>query len=233
MESDKRGFRARLHRVWYAISKFWIRLTLLLVYRVRYSGTENVPPEGPILVLANHQSYLDPPVIGAGFPRMMCYLARSSLFRFAPFAWLIRSFNAIPINQEGSALGGVKETLRHLKKGEVVLVFPEGARTPDGEIAPFLPGFAALAKRSGAAIVPTALEGAFHAWPRHRRLPRLGRIHVHYGPPLLPKEIEQYDDRQLVAEVERRVRQCHEQLRRHPVFAEGPKQARNLSSSGG
>lgn len=95
--------RSLLHRMWYAFSKWWIRLGLMLAFRIRYSGTQNVPAEGAILVVSNHQSFLDPPLIGAGFPRMMNFMARQSLFKITPFAWLIRSFNAFPIDREGAA----------------------------------------------------------------------------------------------------------------------------------
>ena len=67
--------------------------------------------EGGVLVVSNHQSHLDPPLIGIGCPRRMNYLARDTLFRFAPFAWLIRSVDAIPIDREGIGLGGIKEAL--------------------------------------------------------------------------------------------------------------------------
>lgn len=211
--------RSLPHRLWYAFSKFWIRLGLTMAFGVRYTGTNNVPKEGGVLLVSNHQSYLDPPLLGAGLPRMMNSMARKSLFRFRPFAWLIRSYNAFPVDREGSALGGIKETLRRLKQGEVVLVFPEGARTLDGEIAPFLPGFAALAVRSGAAILPAAMEGAYDAWPRGRSLPRFRCIHVHFGVPMLPEEIRQYDERALIEELERRVRYYHAQLRQHPELA--------------
>lgn len=211
--------RSLPHRMWYAFSKFWIRLGLMLAFRVRYTGVNNIPKEGPVLLVANHQSFLDPPLIGAGFPRMINSLARQSLFRFPIFAWLIRSYNAIPLDIEGSALGGIKETLRRLKQGEVVLVFPEGARTPDGEVASFMPGFASLAVRSGAAILPVAMEGAFHVWPRTRRFPRLGPIHVHFGEPIPPDEVKRLKDRELVAELERRVRRYHAELREHPAFS--------------
>lgn len=205
--------------MWYAFSKFWIRLGLMLAFRVRYTGVNNVPMEGPVLLIANHQSFLDPPLVGAGLPRMMNSLARKSLFRFAPFAWLIRSYNAIPLDLEGTALGGIKETLRRLKDGEVVLLFPEGARTPDGEIAPFMSGFTTLAARSRASILPVAMEGAFQVWPRTRRFPRLGHIHVHFGVPISPEEAKRLGERELVAEIERRVRYYHAQLRQHPVFS--------------
>jgi 1-acyl-sn-glycerol-3-phosphate acyltransferase len=174
---------------------------------------ENIPAEGGVLVVSNHQSFFDPPLVGMGSRRRMNYLARDTLFRFAPFRWLIRSLDAIAIDREGLGLSGMKEALRRLKRGEMVLIFPEGTRTPDGEIAPFLPGFTALAVRSRAAILPVAIEGACNAWPRDRKLPRLGRVRVHYGQPILPGQIGNWDERELAREVERRVRGCHAQLR--------------------
>jgi 1-acyl-sn-glycerol-3-phosphate acyltransferase len=143
----------------------------------------------------------------------MNYVARQSLFGFAPFRWLIKSLDAIPIDREGTGLGGIKESLRRLKRGEMVLIFPEGTRTRNGELGVFRPGFTTLAVRSGAAILPVAIEGAFAAWPRRHKLPRLGRIRVHYGEPILPAEIAGRDDGELLAEVERRIRECHARLK--------------------
>ena len=196
-----------------------LQLIGVLAYRVRYMGGRNIPPEGGVLLVSNHQSALDPPLVGLGSPRGINCLARDTLFRFGPLRWLIRSLDAIPVDLKGIGLGGLKESLRRLRRGEMVLIFPEGTRTKDGEIAPFLPGFTALAVRSGAAILPVAIEGAFAAWPRGCKLPRPGRIHICYGRPILPEQIEGRDQRELLAEVERRVRRCHAQLRRHAVFA--------------
>jgi len=157
----------------------------------------------------------------------MNYLARETLFCFAPLGWLIRTLDAIPIDRDGLGLNGIKESLRRLKRGEMVLIFPEGTRTRDGEIAPFRPGFTALAARSKAWILPVAIEGAFAAWPRSRKLPSLGTIHVVFGKPFPPEEVAGCGERELVAEVERRVRQCQSTLREHPAFAgrTGPKPA--------
>jgi len=203
------------NRIWYQTLKAGCQLAAVLAYRVRHSGMENIPAEGGVLVVSNHQSFLDPPLVGMGSPRRMNYLARETLFRFGPFRWLIRSLDAIAIDREGLGLSGMKEALRRLKRGEMVLIFPEGTRTPDGEIAPFLPGFTALAVRSRAAILPVAIEGACDAWPRGWKLPRLGRIRVHYGQPILPGQIgDDWDERELVRQVERRVRRCHAELRR-------------------
>jgi 1-acyl-sn-glycerol-3-phosphate acyltransferase len=206
-----------INRLWYSLLQRSLQLLAVLAYRVRYSGRENIPTEGGVLVVSNHQSHLDPPLVGVGCPRRLNYLARDTLFRFAPFGRLIHSVGAIPLDREGAGLGGIKESLRRLKRGEMVLIFPEGTRTRDGEIAPFRPGFTTLAVRSKAAILPVAIEGAFQAFPRWRKFPGPGAIRVRFGEPILPAEFADRDERELLAEVERRVRECQARLRRHPV----------------
>lgn len=201
--------------VWYELLRRVVQLIGVLFYRVRHYGVRRIPASGGVLVVANHQSHFDPPLVGMASPRRMNYLARESLFRFAPFRWLIQSLDAIAIDREGLGLNGIKESLRRLKRGEMVVIFPEGTRTPDGRIQPFRPGFTTLAVRSDAAILPVAIDGAFQVWPRWRRLPHLtGEIRVLYGEPIEPREAAAMDERALLAEVERRVRQCHEELRR-------------------
>ena len=210
--------RSLLNRVWYRFAQRWLQLAGVVVYRTRCTGRENIPAEGSVLVVSNHQSMFDPPLVGMACRRRMNYLARSTLFDFAPLGWLMSSLDAFPIDREGSGLAGVKETLRRLKRGEMVAIFPEGTRTANGDIAPFSPGFTSLAIRGRAAILPTAIEGAYQVWPRDRKLPRLGTIHVHYGVPMSLEEIRGYEAQDLAAEVERRVRQCHALLRERPVF---------------
>ena len=200
--------------LWYDLIKRTLYLMQVLVYGVRHTGRENIPVQGAVLVVSNHQSHFDPPLVGCGVPRHMNYLARESLFRFAPFRWLIRSLDAIPIDRSGMGMNGIKESLRRLKRGEMVLIFPEGTRSWDGEMVPFRPGFTVLASRSKAAILPAAVDGAYAAWPRWRKFPGRGTIRVHYGTPLLPEEIAGRDEREIAAEVERRVRECQALLRR-------------------
>ncbi len=200
-------------RFWYEALRVPVQLAAVLGWQVRHSGREHIPRTDGVLVAANHQSYFDPPLVGAGCSRRMNYLARATLFRFAPFKWLIHSLDAIPIDRDGIGLSGMRESLRRLKRGEMVLVFPEGGRTETGEIQPFLPGFAALAARSRATILPVAIEGAYQAWPIGRRFPRPGRIYVHYSPPILPNQVEAMTERALLAEVERRVRVGHAMVR--------------------
>jgi 1-acyl-sn-glycerol-3-phosphate acyltransferase len=202
-------------RLWYSFLRIIVQITAILAFGVRHSGRKNIPRRGGVLVVSNHQSHLDPPLVGMGCGRHMNYIARQTLFDFTPFAWLIRSINAIPIDREGFGIAGIKESLKRLKNGEMVLIFPEGTRTPDGNIKEFKRGITSLAVRSRAAILPVAIAGAFQCWPKTRTFPRPGKIRLHYGQPILPQEYEGLNEEELVNLVENRVSQCHAEAARH------------------
>jgi 1-acyl-sn-glycerol-3-phosphate acyltransferase len=186
--------RSLAKRLWYDFLWVSSRLLAVVFFRIRVGNRQVVPREGGALVMSNHQSNFDPVLVGLACDRRLNYLARRSLFESAGLRRLIESLDAIPIDRDGSGLGGLKETLRRLKRGEMVLIFPEGTRTTDGHVARLKPGFCALARR---------------AWPRSHKLPRPSTIRIEFGLPLWPAEIEMLDDTQLVAEVERRIRDCH------------------------
>jgi 1-acyl-sn-glycerol-3-phosphate acyltransferase len=207
--------RSLFNRIWYRFWRRVLQLVAVLVYRVHYTGRENIPASGGVLVVSNHQSHFDPPLVGIGSRRRMNYVARESLFSFRPFGWFLKSVGAIPINRDGLGLSGIKESLKLLKKGEMVLIFPEGTRTRDGEIGRFHAGFTTLAARSNAVILPVAIEGAFQAWPKTKKFPGLGKIRVHFGRPIPHAEIAGRDEHELVAEVHRRVCECQAILRQH------------------
>src|SRR5262245_13982807 len=183
------------------------------LYGLRVEGREHWPAEGGALVCANHQSMFDPPLVGLTCPRRMNYLARDTLFRVPLLAPLIKFLDAIPIDREGGGLAGLKETLRRLRGGEQVLIFPEGTRTRDGEVAPLKPGFIAVARRSGVPLVPVGLDGAYQAWPRTSRWPRGGRIAVVIGEPISPEQVAAFSDDELLAELEQRILTCHAKAR--------------------
>jgi len=207
-------------QLWYRILRRGCQLVGVVGFKVRHTGLENIPAEGGVLIVSNHQSHFDPPLIGMACMRPMNYLARETLFSFAPFRWLINSLDAIPLDREGIGLSGIKESLRRLKRGEILLIFPEGTRTKDGEIGKLRPGFTTLAVRSKASIQPVAIEGAYDAWPKKQAFPTTGTIHVHFGVPITPDEIAGMSEQDLLDEVERRIRDSQAQLRRHPVLAE-------------
>lgn len=210
---------SRIQKIWYGLAKSVVRTLNSIVFCARYSGCRNVPRHGAALLVSNHQSHLDPPLIGAGCPRQMSYLARRTLFRFRPFGWLLKSVGGIPIDRDGSPLGGIRATLQALERGEVVLVFPEGTRTRDGEIGVFKPGLALVARRAKVPIIPAAIEGAYQAWPRDAAFPRPGTVHVHYGKPISLEEIAPCSEQELAALVQKRVSECLALLRQRKEFA--------------
>jgi 1-acyl-sn-glycerol-3-phosphate acyltransferase len=188
-------------RLWYgtlwcpcwAISQVW--------FRYQYFGRTNVPTTGPVLLVANHQSHLDPVLVGLACPRPLKYLARHDLF-FWPFSWWIRALGAVPIDRERGSLGGMKTTLKLLQQHEAVLVFPEGSRTFDGKLQPLRPGFCLLARRSGATVVPVAIQGAFDAMPRGSVVPRPCPTTLVFAPPVPKAHYERLSDEEFVQLVE-------------------------------
>jgi 1-acyl-sn-glycerol-3-phosphate acyltransferase len=185
--------RSLLNRFLYAVMWCVCWAFTKLLFRFRATGRSNVPMEGPVLLVSNHQSHLDPVLIGVAAPRPTGALARKSLF-FWPLSWLIRTLGAVPVDLEGSAVSGIKAILGMLRANEAVIVFPEGTRTYDGQLQPLLPGFCAIARRAKATIVPTSIDGAFTALPRGKVLPRLRPIRLTFGTPITPAEIAEKSD---------------------------------------
>ena len=200
--------RSLANRIWYRLLQLICRLIAVLVFRFRVGGRHHLPESGGVLLLCNHQSHLDPVLVGIGCNRRLNYLARETLFNFPQLGWLIRSLDAIPIDRDGLGMSGLKETLRRLKRGEIVLVFPEGTRSGDGQLKPLRPGFSAIAQRAGAFLVPVAIDGAYDAWPRQRKFPRSAVIRVEFGLPLAPAEAKSMSDRELVELIHGRIAEC-------------------------
>ena len=200
--------RSLAKRLWYGYLHVMCRLLAAGVFQIRCEGRERVPRKGPVLVLSNHQSLFDPVLAGLACDRRLNFLARETLFKSIAFSWLIRSLDAIPIDREGLGIGGLKETLRRLKGQEMVLIFPEGRRTSDGNLARLKPGFTALARRGESTLLPMAIDGAFDSCPRWKPLPRRACIHIEFGTPLGPEEVMSMTDDELLAEVQRRMQAC-------------------------
>jgi len=161
-----------LRPYFYDLTFFLSYVSLSLGSSLRVRGRRHVPRSGPVLIIANHQSYLDPVLVGLASPRHLSFLAKKPLFRHGAFAWLIRSLNAVPIDQDGVGKEGLKTILRQLQEGRAVIVFPEGTRTPDGGLQDLQPGIHLLIRRVKAPIVPMGIAGASNAWPPHQKLPR-------------------------------------------------------------
>jgi len=192
-------------RLGYRICQFLCQTLFLLMFRGRVFGVRHVPRSGGVLLVCNHQSFFDPVLAGVGLRRECHYMARDTLFRQPLFRRLIQYLNAFPIKRGTADVGAVKETLRRLKAGALITTFPEATRTHDGSIGPMQPGVVLIARKARVPIVPTLIWGAFEVWPRHRLLPRPGRIVVAYGEPLTPEQLDVQPDEECIRIVRERI----------------------------
>ena len=159
---------------------YWIGFTLsLLFFRcfflLRIVGKKKIKEswkEGGVLIVANHASYFDPPVVGVSYGKKTAFLARKTLFKKGFFGWLYPKLNAIPVDQEGPDMSSLKRIIKELKNGNPVLIFPEGQRSVDGKILPGEAGVGLVIAKSKAPVLPMRIFGAFEAFPRGAKTPK-------------------------------------------------------------
>ena len=200
--------RSWLQHLIYDFSRLAVRWLGWLCFGLSRRGAENFPAQGAALVCSNHQSYFDPILLGAFCDRRMNYLARENLFDIRGLGALMRLYNAIPVRRDGISISGLKETLKRLKRGELVLIFPEGTRTEDGEVGQLKSGFCMLARKAQVPLVPVGIAGAYEVWPKGRRFPRLSKICLEAGPPISAQQVVELSDDELVSLLDQRIRAC-------------------------
>ena len=169
----------------YAILKPIAVALMRLFFRLEVVSPGLVPATGPVLIVSNHVSVLDPPFVGAAAPRPLFFMAKEELFRIPLFGRLIRALNARPVRRDGSDTRALNAALGQLEEGRALLVFPEGTRGEEGQpLREGKAGVGMLAVLSGAPVVPVYVSGTGAALPRGRSVPRPARVRVTFGPPL-------------------------------------------------
>ena len=150
---------------------YWIcyhlsRLIGRLFFRLRIIHRERIIQTGSVILAMNHQSYLDPPLAGVTCDRAIYFLAKRTLIDVPVLGWLLPKLNVIPVNQEGIDRSALKALIRVLNSGNAALVFPEGARTLDGDLQPAQPGLGLVIAKTLAPVVPMRIFGAHESLPR-------------------------------------------------------------------
>ncbi len=167
---------------------FFLRFAELvarLCFSLQVTGRENLPRSGGYLLAMNHQSYLDPPVVAlAADPRPIHFLARKTLLRWPILGPIFPRLNVVPVDQERPDMSALKNVIRLLRAGETTIVFPEGARTLDGELQPAQPGIGLIIAKTLVPVVPMRVFGAYEAMPRGSSRVRMHPITVKIGEPL-------------------------------------------------
>ncbi len=207
-------------------SLFWrllqhlLRPSARLLFNLKVYGAENVPASGGALIVSNHQSYLDPILLPLHLNRPLNYIAKSELFVNPIYSWFLRSvLNAFPVRQGHGDVRAVKETIRRLKEGHLMNIFPEGSRTYDGEIALLQGGSALIVHRARVPVVPAVICGAYDAWPIQRKFPRCRPIWIQFGPPM---ELAALSNAEIVAVIDRTLRSMFAALRAGPAAPPTP-----------
>lgn len=207
-------FKKTVKRMWYQFGVLFCRLFFKVLFRVRVYGRENVPVQGAVLFVSNHQSFFDPILCGMTVRRELYYLARNTLFNNRFMSRLLDSINVIPVRRGEADLGAMKKVIAKLKAGYGVCLFPEATRTSDGKIRAFKLGFGLLCRRGEACVVPVVIDGAFECWPRHRKLFSVWKkISVCYGEPITAEQVKQMDDRELAKRLTDTLRQMQNERR--------------------
>ncbi len=177
----------------YGVCHYAVRVSHDMFFRGEVAGTENLPRTGPFLIAGNHASHLDPPLIGSHVPRQMSFFARKTLWVRGVASWWLDGVGTIPVDRDGGQdVGALKRVLRALGEGRVMILFPEGTRSPDGKLQTPKPGVGFIACKTQVPVVPARIFGSFEAYGKGAKIPKFGTpISVVFGKPLAPAE---YDD---------------------------------------
>jgi len=158
-----------------------------ILFRVQVEGVEHVPRSGPFIMVANHCSNLDPPIIawatGHRVGRVIHFLAKAEMQHWPVAGWLASKSGAIFLRRGEADRHAQRAALGALAGGRPIALFPEGTRSRDGRLKAARDGAAFLAMRSGAPLLPVGIAGTHRIFPGRSRVPRLVKVSVRIGPP--------------------------------------------------
>ncbi|HLW48825.1 MAG TPA: lysophospholipid acyltransferase family protein [bacterium] len=168
----------------YSLSRLLLRLLLRMGFGFRVEGRGHEPEAGPVVVVSNHLSDLDPLVVGSALRRRVTFMAKHELFQIPGVRWWVTACGAFPVRRGAPDRQALRTALAILHGGGIVVMFPEGTRGWDRTLRDPEPGAALLARRTGAALLPVAILGTDMVLPRDAHRLHRGRITVRIGPPL-------------------------------------------------
>ncbi len=167
---------------------YWVGWTFFgsafrTLFGLRVLHRERLITDGPVLIASNHESFIDPPLVGTLYNEAIYYLARKTLF-VSVCKWVYPLWNAIPVDQDRPDMTSLKTIIRCLKSGEKVLIFPEGQRTLDGQLRAGEPGVGLIASKARVVVQPIRIMGAREALPRGSGRIRFTRLTLVVGHPV-------------------------------------------------
>jgi long-chain acyl-CoA synthetase len=189
-------------------------------FHLKMRGLENLPEKGPYLICSNHQSYIDPLVLAAALPwrlfRDTFALGTSDIFGKGFMRRLARWVRVVVLDPDANLMPAMRAGAFGLKQGRILILYPEGERTNDGNPTIFRKGAAILSIHAQAPIVPVAIEGFYEAWPRHKKFPKFTNLQLVFGKPIQPAPLSEASEaayERLTSELKSRVVAMWQELR--------------------
>jgi len=202
------------YSLFWKYAQFIAQILTKLLFDLKVQGRENIPKRGGVLIVSNHQSYLDAVVLAAFLERPVNFVGQSGLFENPVGAWVLRRLNAFPLRQGKGDVGALKETIRRLREGHLLNIYPEGARSPDGQIHAFQRGVGLIIRRAKVPVVPAVIFGAYKAWSMHEPIWQMAPIRVRFGPPMNLNGL--HSDEEITAAIERELRRMFQEIQQIP-----------------
>lgn len=171
------------------IVRFLAFLLFKIYCRLEIYGRTNIPRQGGFILAGNHASFLDPPLLGAACPRIVSFVAKEALFQYPLFGRFITALNAFPIKTHSADIGSLRLAMSKLQQGKALVLFPEGGRSPDGQLTAPLAGVGLLAAKTNVPIIPAFIQGSDRAMSVHSNLIKPKKIRVYFGPAIWPDKI--------------------------------------------
>ncbi|MBP2016874.1 1-acyl-sn-glycerol-3-phosphate acyltransferase [Symbiobacterium terraclitae] len=169
----------------YGFGKAVVGTLYHLIYRIEAEGVENIPATGGVILCGNHINAQDPLIIGIASPRPVCFMAKEELFRSAFLRFLIRGLGAFPVRRGSADRASLKHALSLLAEGKCFGIFPEGTRSPTGELKKPEPGTAYIALKSGVPVIPVGITSTYRLF---------SPVRIRFGPPV---DLERFRDSKL------------------------------------
>ncbi len=161
---------------------FWL-LVSTIFFPIHPIGRENLPRKGAFILASNHESNLDPMIVGLCCSVRLSYMAKNSLFKNKFFAFVLHHVGAFPVKRDKSDVGAIKEAMKRLKAGCSLLLFPEGTRKKNTAVSEPYPGIGLIAVKSALPVIPVHINGSQEVLPHGSVFPRRHRVTVIFGKP--------------------------------------------------
>lgn len=184
---------------------------LKIFFHTQVELKEKIPARGPLIVAANHFSFMDPIVLQSMFPRRISFMM-TEVYYEGRGKWLFKLLHCICVKEEGSNISALKGGIEVLKKNGVLGIFPEGGVSEEGRLQEGNPGIGFLAIKSGVPVIPAYISGTYEALPKGAKIPKISRIKIIFGKPMTFKTMNEKATKKGIIEVTRQIMEQIEKL---------------------